>query len=70
GTLQKASQILECNEELRRLAQNEEKPLSLSIGIALSHPNTEISLDTLMEQADMALYDVKNNGKSGIALNQ
>jgi diguanylate cyclase (GGDEF)-like protein len=70
SAMQQAERILECNLELRKLAENNEKPLSLSIGIALSRPNENLSLDELIEQADNALYNVKTNGKSGIALNQ
>lgn len=70
SALQKAARILECNDELQKLAEIAEKPLSFSIGIALSYPDLDLSLDRLMEQADTALYEVKKNGKSGIMLNQ
>ncbi|MCC3861399.1 diguanylate cyclase domain-containing protein [Pseudemcibacter aquimaris] len=65
-----ATRILENALSMREIAPNDEKPLSLSIGITLSLPDHEHSLDELMEKADNALYDVKKNGKSGILLNR
>ncbi len=66
----KAKNILDRIRELQKLAENEDAPLSLSIGIALSSPEAGLSLDTLMDNADKALYDVKKSGKSNILLSQ
>lgn len=65
-----ANRILECTTELQKLAENDTHPVSLSIGIAISDAKSNYALETLMEHADNALYDVKKNGKSGIVLNQ
>jgi diguanylate cyclase (GGDEF)-like protein/PAS domain S-box-containing protein len=65
-----ANRILECTTELQKLAENDTNPVSLSIGIAISDAKSNYALETLMEHADNALYDVKKNGKSGIVLNQ
>ena len=65
-----AKRILESVDELKQIAKNEDQPLSLSIGVALSPPDASLSLDDLMEMADKALYDVKNNGKSAVQLSQ
>ncbi|MBL4602821.1 MAG: diguanylate cyclase [Emcibacteraceae bacterium] len=65
-----AKRILDGVNELKEIADNKDKPLSLSIGIALSEPASIQNLDCLMEQADKALYTVKNNGKSGVSLYQ
>lgn len=70
SAIQSANRILECTKELQKIAENDSQPLSLSIGIALSIAGSGLKLDTLMEHADNALYDVKKNGKSGIVLNQ
>lgn len=70
SAIQSARRILECTSELQKLAENDTHPLSLSIGIALSNAQSGLKLDTLMEHADNALYDVKKNGKAGIVLNQ
>ncbi|MBT5185519.1 MAG: diguanylate cyclase [Kordiimonadaceae bacterium] len=64
----KAENIIKCNDELRKLAKNLEKPLSLSVGIALCSPDTDHTLDALLDHADKALYEVKKNGKSGVSL--
>lgn len=65
-----AKRILESVNDLKQIAKNEDQPLSLSIGVALSPPDASLSLDDLMELADKALYDVKQNGKSAVLLNQ
>lgn len=70
SAIHRANRILDYTTELQRLAENDAYPLSLSIGIAMSLTGTNYNLETLMEHADNALYDVKNNGKSGILLNQ
>ena len=70
SAVQRANRILECTSELQNIANNDQHPLSLSIGIALSIAGSNLSLETLMEHADNALYIVKKNGKSGVVLNQ
>lgn len=70
SALRQAQRILDCQSELKEISDNDEKPLSLSIGVALSNPTTSNSLDELMELADKALYTVKENGKSAVMLNQ
>ena len=68
--MRQANRILESAAELRKIADNPEHPLSLSIGIAVSAPTSILSLDALMDRADKALYDVKEQGKSGVSINQ
>jgi len=70
SALRQAQRILDCQSELKEISDDEEKPLSLSIGVVLSDPTTSHSLDELMELADRALYTVKKNGKSAVMLNQ
>lgn len=60
-----AERIIESADELRKIAGDEEKSLSLSIGIAMSPANEKTSLDELMERADKALYFIKREGKNG-----
>ena len=70
SAIRQAERILKCNGELKAIADNEDSPLSLSIGVSMSDPNEDITLDQLMERADKALYDVKKNGKSGVVLSK
>mgnify|MGYP003624345161 CR=1 FL=1 len=70
SALRQANRILEGVEEIKEIADNPDHPLSLSIGIAVSAPNSILSLDALMERADKALYQVKKNGKSGVSIYQ
>lgn len=50
-------------QELAHLAQGEPQPISLSIGIATRWPNKPCDLDTLMQRADAAMYEVKRTGR-------
>lgn len=70
SALRQANRILEGVDELKEIADNPGHPLSLSIGIVVSAPNSVLSLDALMERADKALYQVKENGKSGVSINK
>ncbi len=70
SALSQANRILDCNDELKEVADDRNNPLSLSIGIAMSAPSSNDSLEKLMELADDALYKVKRNGKSHVVLNQ
>ncbi len=63
-----AKRILESVNDLRNIANDKEKPLSLSIGIAMSGGDKILTLDELMEHADKALYAVKHDGKNGSAV--
>ncbi|MBE7635420.1 diguanylate cyclase [Sneathiella sp. P13V-1] len=42
--------------------------LSFSIGIVMSHGNTEDTLESLLSRADAAMYEVKKMGKGAFAL--
>lgn len=65
SAIRQAKRIIENAAELKKIVDNEEKPLSLSIGIALSPANKSSTLEELMEHADKALYSVKRAGKNG-----
>jgi diguanylate cyclase (GGDEF)-like protein len=41
--------------------------VSLSIGIAISEPQSTESIDELLKQADTALYQVKRSGRNGFS---
>lgn len=68
SALRQAERIIESADKLRKVASDEKKPLSLSIGIAMSSASDVTTLDELMEHADKALYAVKRDGKNGVEL--
>lgn len=64
NTLLKAYNFIVAGSRLARLADVGGPQLSISIGIAISDPDYEQSYDELMENADKALYQAKENGKA------
>jgi|GEM_PF-1706470 diguanylate cyclase (GGDEF)-like protein len=50
------------DQALRQLPGGPEPPLSLSMGVSVSHPD-DASLDELLERADLALYEAKQTGR-------
>lgn len=66
--IKKAKIIINASKQLERIAGDISPQISLSIGIAISQSEQISKLDDLLEQADKALYEVKNNGKSGYAI--
>lgn len=49
--------------ELRELVGGDGPPLSLSIGIACRSPGSHEPVESLMRRADLAMYEVKRNGR-------
>lgn len=68
GAIQRAERILQASAELRQFSGAPEKPLSVSIGVVVSHPQRDLSLDALIEQADNAMYQAKRAGKGRIVV--
>ena len=62
-----AERLLSGMEALRHLSASPEKPLGLSIGIAVHRPGTE-SVQELTDRADAAMYDAKKRGKGHYAV--
>lgn len=53
---------------LAAMSGDPERPLSLSIGVALLAPNMKENLDQLLARADRAMYRVKRRGKAGVEI--
>ena len=64
----KAVVLLDAARSLRRYSGSAEKPLGLSVGIAVSDPTADRSYEDLVHQADEAMYWVKHRGKGGYAV--
>jgi diguanylate cyclase (GGDEF)-like protein len=63
-----AQRLVASGVELRNLSASPEKPLGLSVGVALVPPGQVIRTAQLMEKADTAMYQAKRSGKSTWAL--
>ena len=59
----RASQFLERIAALAQLSANAERPLGMSIGIAVWEPDSNETLDALLARADGAMYQAKRSGK-------
>ena len=64
----KAQDLLKESKILRPLSADEERPLGISVGMAVSDSQVTESLDELVARADRAMYEVKHGGKSGIVI--
>ncbi|MGF1605025.1 MAG: diguanylate cyclase domain-containing protein [Rhodothalassiaceae bacterium] len=67
GAAAKAQALLEEVAGLRRATGDPQSDLGLSVGIAISHPEREETLEGLAERADRALYAVKRSGRGRYA---
>jgi len=68
GARAKAELLMAEIPALRQAAGDPDTPLSMSIGIAESDPETPRPPDILADAADRALYAAKRQGRSRIAL--
>ncbi|MCW8915541.1 MAG: diguanylate cyclase [Magnetovibrio sp.] len=64
----RSRQLLKLSESLRPRSGHENKPLGISIGIAVYRPNTHESLESLLARADSAMYEVKQSSKGNFCL--
>jgi len=67
GALTKARILLADSQRLLELSGDDEHPLGISVGIAISDPGSDEAMDGLIGRADAAMYEVKNTGKGGFA---
>lgn len=63
-----AERLLKGMRELAHLSASHEKPLGLSIGIAVHAPGRGETVRELTDRADAAMYDAKKSGKGHYAL--
>ena len=64
----KARSLLNACESLKRFSGATERPLGISIGIALSAPGDDGALAQLIGAADAAMYEAKRGGKGSYAI--
>jgi len=55
-------------EQLRTYSADDEHPLGISVGIAVSDPRSSETMNEMIGRADGAMYDVKHSGKGGYAV--
>jgi diguanylate cyclase (GGDEF)-like protein/PAS domain S-box-containing protein len=68
GAMTKARMLMSDAEQLKSRSGNEDHPLGISVGIAVSDPGSSESMNDMIARADGAMYDVKHSGKGGYAV--
>ena len=68
AAMSRAETLLDMSQSLRKYSGAPDKPLGISIGIAIYKSRTGEDLEHLLARADAAMYDVKQNTKGGFAL--
>tara|TARA_R110000787_G_scaffold193925_5_gene305497 strand:+ start:1055 stop:2797 length:1743 start_codon:yes stop_codon:yes gene_type:complete len=64
----RAEELLAASRVLQDYSGAPDRPLGISIGIAVHDPDSGETLDSLTERADGAMYDIKQNGKAGFVI--
>ena len=64
----RAQEMLKASCCLEPYSGDSERPLGISIGIAVFMPTADETMDGLTSRADDAMYEVKNNGKASYAI--
>ncbi len=63
--IERVKTILESAKCLLEFSGDENRPLGVSIGVAMYDPKNGETLESLVARADSAMYEVKNDGKGG-----
>jgi diguanylate cyclase (GGDEF)-like protein/PAS domain S-box-containing protein len=64
----RAERLIEASKTLRKFSGSPEKPLGISVGVAIFDPEEKEPLADLLARADAAMYAVKNAGKGGFRM--
>jgi diguanylate cyclase (GGDEF)-like protein/PAS domain S-box-containing protein len=64
----RAGDLLAASSILQEFSGAPDRPLGISIGVAVRSRESSESLETLTGRADAAMYNIKNNGKAGFVI--
>ena len=64
----RARQLIKASRCLHRFSEGAERPLGISVGVAVYDPATNETLDELLARADGAMYSIKHGGKGGFQM--
>jgi len=67
-TIIRAAHLMKASERLRQYSGQQDKPLGISVGVAIYSPEYDETLDGLVSRADAAMYDIKKAGKGGFII--
>ena len=66
--IKRCGDLLRTSKSLEALSGAQDKPLGISVGIAVYHPESGESLEALLARADAAMYTVKQKNKGDYCL--
>ncbi|MCR4376849.1 MAG: diguanylate cyclase, partial [Rhodospirillales bacterium] len=66
--VKRCGDLLRASKALQKLSGSPEKPLGISVGIAVYHPSSGETLEGLLARADAAMYTVKQKNKGDFFL--
>jgi diguanylate cyclase (GGDEF)-like protein/PAS domain S-box-containing protein len=66
--VKRCGDLLRASKSLEKLSGSPEKPLGISVGIAIYHPSSGETLEGLLARADAAMYTVKQKNKGDFFL--
>jgi diguanylate cyclase (GGDEF)-like protein len=66
--VKRCGDFLKASKALEKLSGEPDRPLGISVGIAVYHPATGETLESLLARADAAMYTVKQNHKGDFCL--
>lgn len=65
---ERADRLIEASKRLKQFSGSDERPLGISIGLAVFDPKSGETLEQVMARADAAMYEVKRAGKGGVSV--
>ncbi len=66
--IKRGEKLLEAARALKSMSGSRDKPLAISLGIAIYDPRSGESRDALISRADAAMYESKHGGKGRLTL--
>ena len=65
---ERADRLIAASDRLKQYSGSDDRPLGISIGLAVFDPKSGETLEQVMARADAAMYAVKRAGKGGVSL--
>jgi len=64
----RAGNLIEASKSMIKFSGSDDRPLGISVGVAVYDPDIAETLDELLARADGAMYAIKKAGKGGFRM--